>query len=84
MINVVCLKYGNLYGPEYVNKLYAGVKRNSTISFKFHCFTDDISGIHSEIITHPLPHNLPGVGWWQKLYLFSGELPITGRIFILI
>ena len=48
MINIVCLKFGTLYGPDYVNKLYAGVKQNTTVPFKFHCFTEKPEGIHPE------------------------------------
>lgn len=75
MINIVCLKWGNRYGPEYVNRLYAAVCRNTSLPFKFHCFTDDTSNIHSSIITHALPYkNLQG--WWNKLFLFSNEINI--------
>ena len=81
MINIVCLKFGTLYGPDYVNKLYAGVKQNTTVPFKFHCFTEKPEGIHPDVIVHDLPHDLPGAGWWQKLYMFSAEMPIEGRIF---
>ena len=75
MINVVCLKWGTKYGSEYVNKLYNGVKRNTTIKFKFHCFTEDTTGLNVDIIAHPLPFNTLE-GWWNKLYLFSNDLPI--------
>jgi hypothetical protein len=78
-VNIVCLKWGIKYGPEYVNKLYAGIKRNTSLSFNLHCFTDDSSGLNSNIISHPLPYKKLD-GWWNKLYLFSKEIPITGRI----
>jgi hypothetical protein len=79
MINIVCVKWGTKYGPEYVNRLYYGVKRNITIPFSFHCFTEDITGIHEDIITHNLPFQ-DLEGWWNKLYLFSEDLPLKGRI----
>lgn len=75
MINIVCLKWGKKYGPEYVNRLYAGVKRNTTVEFKFHCFTEDTTDLNPEVITHPLPFDTLE-GWWNKLYLFSNDLPI--------
>lgn len=81
MNNVVCLKFGNKYGPEFVNRLYWATKRNTKVPFTFHCFTENPKGIIEEIQTHPLPHELPGVGWWHKLYLFSEEISIKGRIF---
>ena len=38
---VVCLKWGNKYSAEYVNKLYSMVKRNLTIDYEFVCFTEN-------------------------------------------
>jgi len=82
MYNIACLKHGSKYDAGYVNKLYAGIKRNSTVDFKFHCFTDNPEGLRSEVIPHPLPHqNVEG--WWQKLYLFSDEVDIEGRMLFL-
>jgi len=78
--NIVCLKWGTLYGPDYVNKLFCAVRRNITIPFTFHCFTERSQYIHPNIVIHNLPHNLPGVGWWQKLYLFSEDAPLEGRV----
>lgn len=78
-VNVVCLKWGKKFGPEYVNRLYAGVVRNTTIPVVFHCFTDNATGLNEKIVVHPLPNK--GLdGWWNKLYLFSGEIPIMGRL----
>ena len=57
---VVCLKYGNKYSAEYVNKLYNGVKRNLTIPFEFVCFTEDIGTIDPAIRIEPIPL-VPGV-----------------------
>ena len=44
---VVCLKYGDKYSADYVNKLYNGVKRNLTVPFEFVCYTEDPKGIRS-------------------------------------
>jgi hypothetical protein len=78
--NIVCLKWGTLYGPDYVNKLFCAVRRNITIPFTFHCFTECSQDIHPNVVIHNLPHTLPGVGWWQKLYLFSEDAPLEGRV----
>lgn len=82
-MNIVCLKWGNKYNSDYINKLYAGIKRNTTLSFKFYCFTDNKSNINENIICHDLPYanNKSMKGWWQKLYLFSPDMPIKGKIF---
>jgi hypothetical protein len=76
MINIICLKWGKKYGPEYVNRLYSGVKRNTTVSFRFICFTDDSQGIWPQVETRPLPCSDQLDSWWNKLYLFSRDLPI--------
>ncbi len=59
-VNVLCLKFGTYYGPEYVNRLYAGVKRNLRRPFRFVCVTDDPKGLRPEVETVPLPDD-PGV-----------------------
>lgn len=59
-VNVLCLKYGNRYPVEYVNKLYSGVKRNLKRPFTFHCCTEDPEGLESNIRVIPFPEN-PGL-----------------------
>jgi hypothetical protein len=75
MINVICLKWGTKYGPEYVNRLYAGVKRNTTVDFNFYCFTEDATGIRPEVNILPLPFADKLDSWWNKLAMFSPDLP---------
>jgi len=74
MINIICLKWGTKFTPDYVNNLYAGIKRNTSVDFRFHCFTDDTTDILSDVICHRLP-DLNITGWWFKIWLFSNELP---------
>ena len=81
MINVVCVKHGTLYSADYVNKLYNSVKRNTTIPFKFTCFTEDPTNILPEIKIQPFIHQF--TGWWNKIYLFAEENGLVGRIFYL-
>lgn len=75
---VLCMKWGQKYGPEYVNRLYQMVKRNLTLPFTFVCLTDDTSGLHKDIQCYPLPQlnlpaNLPERGW-NKLTTFNPDL----------
>lgn len=49
MLNIVCLKWGEKYGPEYVNRLYSMCKKFYTNPFKFYCATDDSTGVRNEI-----------------------------------
>jgi hypothetical protein len=68
--NVVCIKHSGFYKPEYVTKLYNMVKRNSTVPFRFTCFTERPDGLEAEgIEVRPLPYMLKG--WWNKIPLFA-------------
>ena len=77
-INIITLKWGTKYQSHYVNKLYSGIKRNTTIPIRFHCFTEDKTGLFEDIIPHPLPYKQLST-WWNKLYLFSNELPFEQK-----
>jgi len=81
MTTVACVKYGEKYGPEYVNRLYAGLCAHISPSVQaaFVCFTDDPSGLRPEIETRPLPEGLSH--WWNKLALFKpGAFPEGERV----
>lgn len=89
--NVVCLKWGTLYGPEYVNILHSMATRHLSSPFRFICFTDDVSGLNPDIETFPLPV-FPEPDWkyarycsaWRKLSLFeTGLADIKGRVLFL-
>jgi hypothetical protein len=77
-VNVICMKWGNLYGPEYVNFLRAGVGRHLKRPFRFVCFTDDARGLRDDVQALPLPElGLPkGQGdlRWRKLAVFRKPL----------
>jgi hypothetical protein len=80
-VNVVCMKWGTKYGPEYVNILYNMVKRNITLPFRFVCFTEAPEGIKAEIEIKPLPDFKEPEGLaaiycsaWRKLALFDREV----------
>ena len=81
--HIVCLKWGNKYSSEYVNKLNNMCKRHTQQNIKFHCFTENTNGIDKDITTHPLP-DIPRVqGWWYKPWFFSNELPFRGTLLFL-
>jgi hypothetical protein len=77
-VNVICMKWGKLYGPEYVNFLRAGVGRHLKRPFRFVCFTDDAQGLRDDVQVYPLPElGLPaGQGdlRWRKLAVFRKQL----------
>lgn len=68
-INVLCVKWGNRYNAEYVNKLYRGIIRHTTKKIDFYCFTDDPNDLLKEINVIKLKEDWKG--WWGKATLFS-------------
>jgi hypothetical protein len=82
---VICMKWGTLYGPEYVNRLYAMVKRNTARPLRFICFTDDTYGISEPVETHNLPPiQLPqhmAQKPWRKVSLWQKDLlDLSGNV----
>lgn len=85
--NVICIKWGTRYGPEWVNRLYGMVRRNTTWQIRFVCFTDDTSGIRPEVECRPLPDVRldPALGKnWRKVGLMQQGLGgLTGMTLFL-
>ena len=77
-VNIVTLKWGERYGPVFVNRLYRAIGRHLIRPFRFLCFTDDGSGLLPQIEAHPLPPlDLPeryARTTWLKLGLFADGL----------
>ena len=72
---VVCIKVGDTYGPEYVNRLATMVARQTTVPYSFVCLTDNADGV--TVPTEPIGTDLPG--WWAKLMLFKPHQALVGR-----
>lgn len=70
------MKWGTKYGPEYVNKLYRGFKKNTNRPFNFILFTDNSEGLLPEIQTKPMANE------WRALLakstIFSREHQFKG------
>lgn len=77
-VNVICMKWGSMYGPEYVNHLYRGVTRHLRRPHRFVCFTDDAQGLDAGVEARPLPDlGLPAGQKdlrWRKLAVFRETL----------
>lgn len=90
-INVVCMKWGTPYGPEYVNNLYHMVKRNITQPFRFVCFTEQPDGIEKEVEIKPLPdfdepypEKTKTCQAWRKISVFDRKFyDLKGKILFL-
>ena len=66
---LACVRTGHKFGPEYVERLVHGVKRNSSVPCKFFCLTDlpeTYAGVENHYVS-----GLPG--WWAKMELFSPD-----------
>lgn len=86
-VNIICMKWGPAYGPEYVNRLYGMVSRNLTHSYRFVCFTDDATGVREEVEVKPMPDlglspDTSNRNWnkWKKLTTWDRQLAdLTGK-----
>ena len=76
---ILCMKWGTLYEPEYVNVLFNAARANITGDFRFVCLTDNTAGFVDGVEAYPIPdiglrsqdyHH----GAWPKLTVFSKNL----------
>lgn len=83
MINIVCVKWGTKYGPEYVNRLAAAVSRHTTREYCFWCMTEDSTGIVETVNILPLKFADSLDSWWNKMSLFDPQngIPLGEQIF---
>ena len=72
---VVCMKWGTLYSPEYVNVLYRACRANITGDFRFVCLTDDRTGLLPEVDVFPIPDI--GLDTWH--YFNGAPAPARGQ-----
>lgn len=87
MTNIVCMKWGSKYGPEYVNILHNMVRRHTSAEHRFVCFTEDASGVDARVEVLPLPAcrlpNRPSVEAWRKIALLQQDIGIEGSTLFL-
>ena len=69
-VNILCFKWGTCYGPEYVNRLYAGILRNLSRPFRFVCVTDDPTGLVDGVEAVRFPDAPPGWKYyWPNIFV---------------
>ncbi len=79
MTTILCVRYGNKYGKEYVERLRNMVSRHCTIPYEFVCLTDDPTPIDGvKLIVRP--HAGYQRPWWHKVHMFDPSLGLKGRI----
>ncbi|ETD83873.1 hypothetical protein ACTTAL_15245 [Rhodobacter capsulatus] len=76
---VLCMKWGTLYGPDYVNVLFNAVRAHLPGPFRFVCLTDDATGIDPGVDCFPVPEfglrpDLWQIGGWPKIGVFQRDL----------
>lgn len=54
-VGVACIKWGTAFGPEYVNRLYSGARRNLSAPVRFFCMTERREGLHPDVEVLDLP-----------------------------
>jgi len=72
LVNIICvLRYNDKspYDESWVEKLYNGINRNTSIPFDFYCLTDMHPTVGERIQLHSY-----GQSWWSKIQLFRQGL----------
>ncbi len=59
MITVSCWLWGNLFGPEYVNRLRAGLERHLHVNHHLVCITDNWQGMDERIDDRVMLFHMP-------------------------
>ena len=67
-LNIICVKWGDLYSDEYVENLYRGCYDKFSYDFKFFCVSDNTSPIKGIEIRDPV-----GKSWNTDVPMFEAE-----------
>jgi len=81
----ICMKWGDRYSADYVNRLYGMIRRQTPGDIRVVCLTDDPTGIRDDVdcfecpeIAIPAPQNRAG---WRKVTLFAERVAdLTGDV----
>lgn len=69
MISIVCLKWGDKYGPQYVNRLYSQCRKFIGTDFTFYCATDKSDGISPFVqLLDISDYQIPDGKWGGKVF----------------
>jgi hypothetical protein len=74
IIDCACVIHGNAYSWQYVDCLYAMLRRNLTTEFNLHVYTEADRSVPEHMIKHELtewPEIRSGRAWWYKMQLFN-------------
>ena len=80
VIKIFCLYFEGKYSPDYIEKLYNGLKRNCTVPFEFICYSDtDV--VADKVI--PLPKDTKIKQHWHKLKFFDKSFTGAGDVIVM-
>ena len=72
------MKWGTRYGPDFVNRLYRSIQKQTRRETRLVCFTDDSAGINLDVQIEPIPPiDLPedlALTPWRKLTIWKFPL----------
>ena len=71
-LKVVCVKWGNKFPADYVNRLYSMVRRNLSLPCRLVCLTDNKEGLIPEIGIIKLQQKFEYC--WTKIELFRPDV----------
>lgn len=76
---IVCMRWGQRYGVEYVNRLWSMIRRHTRRPTRLVCYTDSTQGLDPAVEAYPLPEiRLPqrlAMLPWRKISLWRPDLP---------
>ena len=70
-MKIICLKWGDKFSHEHVNRLYKMICKNYKDDFDFICYTENSSHIDKNIEIRDLDLSDDLEKWWWKLTLFK-------------
>ena len=70
-MEIICLKWGDKFSHNHVNRLYKMVSKNYQDEFHFVCYTENKSQINKNIEIRPINLDYDLEKWWWKLTLFE-------------
>lgn len=75
-VNIACLIHGDVYGWDYVDRLYSMVQRNFNRPTTMHVYTEQDRPVPAPYVKHELIDwgiSGPKKSWWYKMQLFNTE-----------
>jgi len=69
MLKICTVYFGDLYTPDYVEKLFSSIRRNSSIRFQSVCISDN-PNVKADLVL-PYNHHSDVKKHWHKLKFFS-------------